>query len=110
MGRLLIHCVNGCLLVLIFVGVPAVTSARFGNLLLSSASKAQLLTLWGLAAVAVGNLLFALGLVKGRKERLVSWKWTAAFGVLLLVESLLVHGYINFGWLKAALDWVQGRF
>jgi len=110
MSRLLIQCLNTFLLIVILVGIPAVTSARFGNLLLSSAAQAQRLTLWGLAVVAGANGVFALGLIKGRKERLLCWKWAASFLVLLSIEYSLVHGYVNFDWLKAALEWVQKHF
>src|ERR1044072_7849307 len=100
MQRLLIQCANGALLVIVLIGIPAVTSARFGSLLLSSAPKAQILTLWGLALGAVANTMTALLLIKGRKERLLCWKWTGSFASLLLVEYLFIHGYFDFNWLR----------
>ena len=110
MQRLLIQCTNTFLLIVILIGVPAVTSARFGNLLLSSTRRAQLLTLWGLAGASVANAVVAMILVKGRKERIVCWKWAATFGVFLLIEYSLIHGYLNFDWLRQALQWLQRRF
>jgi hypothetical protein len=110
MQRFLVHCANGFLLIVVLVGIPAITSARFGNWQLSSAPRAQMLTLWGLAAVAVVNAVVALGPIKGRKERVLCWKWAAAFGVLLLTQYLLKRGYINFDWLRQVLEWVQKRF
>ena|SRR5437667_5010640 len=110
MRRLLIHGVNGFFMVIILIGIPAITSARFGNLLLSSAPKAQMLTLWGLTLAAVGDAVAALGLLRGRKERQLCWTWAATFGVLLLIEYLFVRGYFNFDWLKEVLQWVQRRF
>src|SRR5439155_8920215 len=48
MLRALIQCANGFLLIIILIGIPAITSARLGSLQLSSAPKTQMLTLWGL--------------------------------------------------------------
>jgi len=105
--RLLIHCVNSFLLVVILIGIPASTSARLGSLQLCSAPKAQRLTLWGLALAAVANVAAALGVVKGPKERALCWRWAGAFLALLAVEYLHFNGYFNFDWLKEALLRVQ---
>ena len=110
MQRLLIHCVNSFLLVVILIGIPAITSARFGSMQLSSAPKAQKLTLWGLALAAAVNVIVSLSVVKGRKERALGWRWAVAFLALLAVEYLHFNGYFNFDWLKKALRWVQSRF
>src|SRR5436190_9612640 len=108
--RLLIHCINASLLILIFIGIPAITSARFGNLQLSSAPKAHRLTLWGLALAAAANAIAAVSVAKGRKERVVCGWWVAGFLALLAVEYLHFNGYFNFNWLKQALLWVQSHF
>jgi hypothetical protein len=110
MQRLLIQCTNGVLLVIILIGIPAVTSARFGSLTLSSAPRAQVLTLWAVALVAVANTVAAMGPVKGRKERWLCWKWVATFSALLLIEYMIMHGYFNFAWLKDALQWLDRHF
>jgi len=110
MQRLLIHCVNAFLLVVILIGIPAITSARFGSLQLSSAPKAHRLTLWGLAASAIGNMIVAAWLVKGRKERALCWRWVLTFSALFAVEFLHFNGYFSFDWLKRALLWVGNRF
>ena len=110
MHRLLIHSVNSFLLVVILIGIPAITSARVGSLQLSSAPKAQRLTLWGLALAAVANAIAALSVVKGRKERVLCWRWIGAFLALLAVEYLHFNGYFNFDWLKKALLWVESHY
>jgi len=110
MQRLLIHGVNSFLLVVILIGIPAITSARLGSLQLSSAPKAQRLTLWGLAVAAAANTMVALTVVKGRKERALCLCWAGAFLALLAVEYLHFNGYFNFDWLKTALLWVQSHF
>ncbi len=110
MQRFLVHCANGFLLIVVLIGIPAITSVRFGGWRLSSTPRAQLLTFWGLALVAVANGIAALGPVKGRKERALCWKWAAGFGFLLLAEYSLAHDYFDFEWLRQALEWVQRRF
>jgi hypothetical protein len=109
MQRALIQCANSFLLILILIGVPAITSARLGSLQLSSAPKTQILTLWGLALAVVANSFVALALVSGRRERLLCWRWAALFGMIFLIEYLYVHAYVNFDWLREALLWLQKR-
>ena len=110
MQRLLIHCLNSVLLVVILIGIPAITSARLGSLQLSSAPKAHRLKLWGLTLAAAANAGVALSIVKGRKERALCMRWAGAFLALLAVEYLHFNGYFNFDWLKKTLLWVQGHF
>jgi hypothetical protein len=110
MQRLLIHCLNGFLLVVIFIGIPAITTARLGSLQLSSGPKAQRLTLWALALSAAANAVAALTVLKGSKERASCWRWAGAFLALLAVEYLHGNGYFNFDWLKKALLWLQNHF
>ena len=108
--RLAIQLINSFLLIVILIGIPAITSARFGNLQLSSAPKAHRLTLWGLALAAAANAIAAVSVAKGRKERVVCGWWVAGFLALLAVEYLHFNGYFNFNWLKQALLWVQSHF
>jgi len=108
--RLAIQLVNSFLLIVILIGIPAITSARFGNLQLSSAPKAHRLTLWGLALAAAANAIAAVSVAKGRKEQVVCGWWVAGFLALLAVEYLHFNGYFNFNWLKQALLWVQSHF
>jgi hypothetical protein len=110
MQRFLIKCANCALLVILVVGVPAVTRAQFGNYQIASATRLQLLLFWGLSLALGGNILAATFLVKGRKERILCWEWAAVFGVLLFAYSTFLLGYFNFNWLKQALLWIQQRF
>jgi len=108
--RLASQLINSFLLIVILIGIPAITSARFGNLQLSSAPKAHRLTLWGLALAAAANAIAAVSVAKGRKEQVVCGWWVAGFLALLAVEYLHFNGYFNFNWLKQALLWVQSHF
>ena len=110
MQRLLITLVNCALLVIAFIGVPEVASARFGHWQISSLSAKQTLTMWGLALAAIGNAGAALFLVKGRKERKLCWEWAVVFAVLLGAEYAFVRGWFNFDWLKQVLLRLQKSF
>src|SRR5438445_8017249 len=105
--RLVIQLINSFLLIVILIGIPAITSARFGNLQLSSAPKAHRLTLWGLALAVAANAVAAVTVAKGRKERTICGWWVAGFIALLAVEYLHFNGYVEFDWLKKASLWVQ---
>ena len=110
MQRFLIKCVNFALLVVIVIGVPAVTRAQFGNFQIALAPTLQTLLFWGLSFALGGNILAAAILFKGRKERGLCWEWAAVFGVLLFAYSAFVLGYFKFNWLKQILLWLQKYF
>ena len=109
MQRLLIKCVNFALLIIIAIGIPAITRAQFWNVQIASAPKLQLLSFWGLSLALAGNILGAAFLFKGRKERMLCWEWAAVFGALLFAYSAFVLGYFKFDWLKNILLWLQNR-
>lgn len=110
MKGLLIKCVNFGLLVLVVIGIPAITRVEFHGWLLGSSAKLQLLLFWSLA-IAVGfNLLAALFLMKTRKDRVLCLEWAAVYGVLLFVYCAFTLGYFNFDWLKNFLLRLQRRF
>ncbi|HVU28021.1 MAG TPA: hypothetical protein VHG71_09840 [Verrucomicrobiae bacterium] len=106
MHKFLIKCVNCALLVVILIGIPAITRAQFGNLQVASASKSRQLIFAGLIIAAVANVLLAL-FVKNRKDRILCWEWAAVFGVLAGVEYAVAAGYFNFDWLKKFLLWLR---
>jgi hypothetical protein len=110
MQRLSIQCLNVALLVLIFIGLPAGTRAQLGHWQISAGEQSSRLMFWSLVAVASGNAVAALGLVKSRKERKLCGEWAAVFVVLLLVLFAFHHGYINFDWLKQSLLRLQKHF
>ena len=110
MQRLFIQCLNGVLLVLIFIGLPAATRAEWGHWQVSAGAQSQWLMFWGLALAAAGNTAAALGLVKSRAERKLCGEWAAVFALLLLVQFAFNRGYIHFEWLKQALLWLKELF
>ena len=110
MQQFLIKCVNCALLIILLIGIPAVTGARFWNWQVSSVPAARTLLLWGLALATAGNAATALFGIRGRKERKLCWEWAAVFGALLGVEYAFVHGWFNFNWLRQILLWLQEHF
>jgi hypothetical protein len=110
MQRFLIQSANFALLVLLLIGVPAVAHAQMGDWQISPAATLHKLIFAGLLLAALGNGVAAGCLIKSRKERNLCREWAVVFGGLLAVQFAFTHGYLNFGWLKQALQWVQNHF
>ncbi len=100
MKAFLVKSVNCALLILIVIGVPAITRVEFRGWLLGSGPALQLLLFWTLALALGLNVLAASFFMKARKDRVVCWEWAAVFGVLLFAYCAFVLGYLNFDWLK----------
>ncbi len=109
MQRFLIKCINCGWLIIIVIGIPAVTRARFGNLQITSAPTLQLLLFWGMSLALGANVFAATFLVKSKKDRVLCWEWAAVFAVLLFAYSAFVFGYFNFDWLKKSLLWLKSH-
>ena len=107
MQRFLIITTNCGLLVLLLIGLPAATRAQLGNVQLSSASTAKLLMFWGLGIASSSNILAALIFVKGRRPKILCCEWAAVFGALLAAYYGFTRGWLDFEWLKHALEWLQ---
>jgi hypothetical protein len=110
MQRLLVQLANVFVLVVIVIGVPAITSLRFGSVRLSSDPKLQMLTLGGLGLAAALNLIGALALVSDKKGRKACWAWALLFALMLAAEYAYIRGYLPFGWLKNFLEWIEEKF
>ena len=104
-----IRVANLTLLIVILVGVPAITGRNIGWLRLSDSPTTQNLTLSGLALAAVANGLGAMFLARGAVAKKLCWQWLIAFLVIFGVEYLLIRHYINFNWLKEFLLWFKGK-
>jgi hypothetical protein len=110
MQRLLINAVNCTLLILILIGIPAITHKQFWNWQISSTSTAQNLMFGGLIFATVMNILAATIFMTSPKPKELSAKWSFIFGALLFLEYAFVHGWFNFEWLKKSLLWLQNHF
>ena len=110
MQRFLIITTNCALLALLLIGLPAATHVQLGDWQISSASTNRQLLFWGLAAAGAGNVLAALWLVQGRKEKELCREWTVVFLGLVLACYGYRHGCFNFTWLKQMLLWFQKHF
>jgi hypothetical protein len=110
MQRLFIITTNSVLLILLIIGIPAATGTKLGDWQVSSAHAMRLLLFFGLGTAAAGNLMAALFIISGRKEKIQCLEWTAVFAALLLAHWAFTRGYFNFEWLKQMLLWLQKRF
>ena len=108
MPRLLIKVANVAWLVIVFIGVPAATHAQFANWNITQASTARMLVFAGLAVGVAANVLLAMTFKKN-KDQILCWEWVAAFAGLLIVQYAYANGYLNFNWLKQALQWLQSK-
>ena len=100
MKAFLVKSVNCALLILIFIGVPAITHVEFRGWQLGSGPKLRLLLFWSLALALGLNVVAASFLMKARKDRIVCWEWAAVFGILLFAYCAFAFGYLNFDWLR----------
>jgi len=110
MRRFSIITANCTLLVFLVIGIPAATGAKLGHWQVSSEPAARMVLFWGMGIAAAGNILAALFLIKGRKEKILCWEWAAVFSALLLAQWAFTRGYFNFEWLKQLLLWLQKYF
>ena len=100
MQQLLIKCVNFALLIIIVIGVPAVTRAQFWNARNRLRAETTIALVLGFVARLGRKHSRRAFLFKSRKERKLCWEWAAVFGVLLFAYSAFVLGYFKFDWLK----------
>ncbi|HEY5044201.1 MAG TPA: hypothetical protein VIK53_19695 [Verrucomicrobiae bacterium] len=108
MPHFLIKIINCLLLVVILIGVPAITHAQLGDWQIASASKARALIFYGLVLAAAGNAMLAMFLKK-HKDQILCWEWAAVFGGLLAAQYAYTNGYLSFDWLKKILLWLQTK-
>jgi hypothetical protein len=105
--KFLINCINGAVLVVLLIGVPAATRARFGRWEIGDEPTSLMVMLWGFGLAVLGNLLGATVLIKDRKGQELCARWTFVFAGFWLFEFALFRGWINFNWLKNSLLWLQ---
>lgn len=109
MQQIFIRLANLSWLVLVLIGVPAITGRNLGWLRLSDSPLMHRLIMWGLALGMFGNVCGAIYLARGPKPKKLCWQWFTAFALILTVEYLFVRHYINFNWLKEFLLWAKAK-
>lgn len=110
MRKLIIQSANLSLVIVVLIGIPVVSSWRFGALRLTSEPTLQWLTLWGLALAAGLNLAAAFWIARNKPLRQLCFRWLWAHLILLVFHFLLFEGHVHFEWLKNFLLWLQRRF
>ena len=110
MQRIFVNVVNCALLVLILIGVPAISHKQFWHWQISSAPTAEKLTFGGLILAIGANVLAATIFFKNPKAKESCAKWSFIFGGILFLEYACFRGWLNFDWLKNSLLWMQNHF
>lgn len=106
----LIKIINWSLLVIVLIGIPAISSVRVGSLRLTDLSVSQLMTLWGLGVAAGVNGVASIWLAKGAKVRRAFRAWVFIHVVLFAFCWLVFAGHVHFDWLKEFLLWLRDQF
>jgi hypothetical protein len=105
-----VHLVNAGLLIVVFIGFPAITGRNFASIRFSDPALAYELTVGGLVLGVVLNLALVVWLARTRKERGLCLGWTALFGLFLAVVVGQAQGHVDFGWLQRWLRGARGWF
>lgn len=108
MRRHLVHLINAGLLIVVFIGFPAITGRNLGSLRLSDHRVLYQLTVSGLILGIVLNGIFAWIAVRTRKERWICVSWGLLLGLFLFVVMGQAAGWLHFRWLKEWLLWGRG--
>lgn len=105
----LIRLLNWAYLMVVVVGLPAITSLHFGGVHVTSVRAFRQLTLGFLGFAAVAN--WVLTRWPGGNRRVISshvhWMWIHL--CFLAVFALAFAGHLDFGWLKESLLWLRDR-
>jgi len=106
----MINAVNCTLLIVILIGIPAITRAQIGHWQISSAPTAEKLTFGGLIFAIGANVLAATIFLKNPKTKESCARWFFVFVGILFLEYAFVRSWFNFDWLKKSLLWLQNHF
>ena len=103
MKALLIQSLNSLWLVLVFIGVPAISSLRLGTLQIASRPIWHMLALWGvMIALCVNAGLYWKG-VHTKKEKRICLRWMFGYALLGCTFFAYSEKWIEFTWLKDLL-------
>ena len=108
MRKHLVHLINAAMLIVIFIGFPAITGRNLGSWRISSHSVLHQLTVGGLGVGIGVNFVLAWAIVRTRKERRLWLAWTLLLGLFLCVLMGQAAGWIHFDWLREWLLWGRG--
>jgi hypothetical protein len=108
MKALLIQSLNSIWLVIIFIGVPAVSSLRLGSLQISSRPVWHMLVLSGIAIALALNTGACWRGVHSKKEKRICLRWISGYALLGVTFLAYSEKWIGFKWLKSLLLHAQG--
>lgn len=102
MKHLIFQLLNWFCLVLLFIGIPAISSLKLGSIQISSRPVWHMLLLWGLALAWLGNAAWWYR-SRSRNDRRASQGWLIGYTILGICFLGYTEGWIGFGWLKSWL-------
>lgn len=103
MKALLIQVLNSFWLVMIFIGIPAISSLRLGTLQISSRPIWHMLALWGVVIALIFNTAVYWKGVRAKKEKGVCLRWIFGYCLLGITFFAYSEKWIQFRWLKNLL-------
>jgi hypothetical protein len=110
MRKATIQAVNGILLLLLLIGLPAAVRLELGAWEVRSRGQLPWLIFWGALLAGGVNLVMARWGLRRRPERALCWQWLVAFGLIAVVEGMILMDWIHFDWLKELLQGIRSMF
>ena len=103
MKAILIQTLNSIWLVIIFIGVPAISSLRMGSLQISSRPIWHMLALWGVVIALTFNTGMYWKGARAKKEKRICLRWIFGYSLLGITFFAYSEKWIEFKWLKSFL-------
>lgn len=103
----LIQLGNGIWLVIIFIGVPAVSSLRFGSLQIASRPTWHMLAMGGIALGWIVNAGIYWKITRSKREKRMCMGWLLGYTFFAISFWAYSEKIIRFQWLKNLLLNIQ---
>lgn len=103
----LIQLGNGLWLMIIFIGVPAVSSLRFGSLQIASRPTWHMLAIGGIALGGIVNACYYGIFARTKREKRMCMNWLFGYAFFGMAFWAYSERIIQFDWLKNILLKIQ---
>ena len=99
----LIQLGNGIWLVIVFIGVPAISSLRFGSLQIASRPTWHMLAMGGILLGWIVNAGILWKLASSKREKRMCYSWLTGYAFFAISFWAYSEKIIQFHWLKDLL-------